>query len=90
MEPGPPPPEMRPMIKCDKKACCFVSSIFFNIFWVQQYMRTAVINNNIDDQGAGPPQFNFYQSIKMNNLAEIKSFDLKVATLDSHLTFLKT
>ena len=53
-------------------------------------MRTAVIHNNIDDQGAGPPQFDFYQSIKMNNLSEIKSFYLKVATSGSHLTFLKT
>ena len=52
---------------------------------------TAVINNNIDDQGpAGPPQFNFCKSIKMNNLAEIKGVYLKVATSGSHLTFLKT
>ena len=53
-------------------------------------MRTAVINNNIDNQGAGPPQFNFCQSIEMNNLAEIKGFYLKVATSGSHLTFSKT
>ena len=53
-------------------------------------MRTAVINHNIDDQGAGSPPFNFCQSIKMNNLAEIKGFYLKVVTSGSHLTFLKT
>ena len=52
-------------------------------------MRTVVINNNIHDQGAGPPQFNFCQSIKMNNLAEIKGFYLKVATSGSHLTLFK-
>ena len=53
-------------------------------------MRTMVINNNIDDQGAGPPQFNFCQAIKMNNLAETKGFYLKVATSGSQLIFLKT
>ena len=65
-----------------KKPILLLVSIFFSIFCVQQYMRTvtAVINNNIDDQGAGPPQFNFCLSIKMNNLAEIKGVCLKVAT----------
>ena len=54
-----------------KKPIVSSVSIFFSIFCVQQYTRTAVINNNIDDQRAGPPQFNFCQSIKMNNLAEV-------------------
>ena len=64
--------------------------MFFRIFCVQQDTRTAVVNNNIEDQGARPPQFNFCQSIKMNNVAEIKRFYLKIATSGSHLTFLKT
>ena len=90
MEPGPPPIKMQPMIKCDKNPVVSSISIFFSIFCVQQYMHTAIINNNIDDQWAGPPQFNFCQSIKINNLAEIKGFYLKVAASGPHLTFLKT
>ena len=73
-----------------KKTIVSSVSIFFSIFCVQQYTRTAVNNNNIDNQGAGPPQFNFCLSIKINNLAEIKGSYLKVAISGSHLTFLKT
>ena len=91
MEPGPPPIEMQPMIKIWQKSLLFRQFQYFSAFFcVQRYTRTAVNNNNIDDQGAGPSQFNFCQSIKMNNLAEIKGFYLKVATSVSHLTFLKT
>ena len=91
MEPGPPPIEMRPMIKMCQKSLLFRQFQYFPAFFcVQQYTRTAVINNNIDNQEAGPPQFNFCQSMKMNNQAEIKGFYLKVATTGSHITFLKT
>ena len=91
MEPGPPPIEMRPMIKMrQKKPVVSSVSIFFSSFCVKQYTRTEVINNNIDNQRAGPLQFNFCQSIKMNNLAEIKGFYRKIATSGSQLTFLKT
>ena len=54
------------------------------------FLRTTVINYNTDDRGPGPSKFNFCQSIKMYNPAEIRVFIIKVATTGSHLTFLKT
>ena len=37
-------------------------------------MGTIVINNDIGNQGPGPPQFNFCQSMYMCDSGEIKSF----------------
>ena len=78
------------MIKMLQKNLLFHQFQYFQQFLRTTVHATAVIDNNIDDQGAGPLQFNFCQSIKMNNLAEIKGFYIKVATSGSHLTFLKT
>ena len=64
-----------------KKPIVSSVSVSFYIFCVQQYTRTTVINNNIDDQGPGPPQLNFFQPIKMYNLAEIKGFYLRICLL---------
>ena len=38
------------------------------------FLRTTVISNNTDDRGPGPSKFNFCQSIKMYNPAEIEGF----------------
>ena len=67
---GPPPIEMTPMIKCDKKSM-FLS--FFYHLSIQQYTCTTVINNKLTTRSSGPP-IQFGQPIYMYNLGEIMGF----------------
>ena len=41
---------------------------------MQQYTRTTLINNNIEDHEAPGPSIQFSQPIEMYNLGEIKEF----------------
>ena len=51
-------------------------------------MCKTVINNNIDDQEARAPQFNFFNQFKCMARVKLRVFVLKVATSGPHLTFL--
>ena len=42
--------------------------------------RTTVINNNIDERGPGPPQFNFFNQFKSITWVKLRIFALKMAT----------
>ena len=88
MGPDPPPTEMPLMIKIWQKSLLFLQFQFLLDFSRTTYTCSTVINNNIDNQGAKVPQFNFYKLIYMRYPGEIKIFVLKAAVSGPHLTFL--
>ena len=74
--PAPPSIEMPPMTT----NLFFFSFSFFQHLRVQQYTRTTVINNYINNQGAQAPQFNFSNQFKCIALMKLGFFVPKVIT----------
>ena len=71
-----------------KKTILFFQFQFVLVFSRRTVTCTTVINNNIDNQGARPPQFNFAKQFKCITWVKIRVVVLKIANSGPRLTFL--